>query len=98
MHALGQRDDWTDLRVFGALLVGMFDVFTQPGVQLRSGFFGPIERALPRVHQVLRPVLKTVAVRIPLSSSRRRPWPRLPFYAYAGHRSSPSFFDSANAC
>ncbi len=45
LHALGERDDWEALTVFTALLVDVFRVFTKPGVQLRSGFFGPLERA-----------------------------------------------------
>jgi acyl-CoA hydrolase len=32
--------------VFGALLLDLYSVFTKPGVRLRSGFFGPAERAL----------------------------------------------------
>jgi acyl-CoA hydrolase len=46
LRALGQRDDWRRLDVFGALLVELFPVFAHPGVHLRSGFFGPAERAL----------------------------------------------------
>ena len=46
LHALGERQDWEDLAVFGALLVDLFPVFAQPGVRMRSGFFGPAERAL----------------------------------------------------
>ena len=46
LHALGGRSDWEDLAVFGALLVDLFAVFAQPGVRMRSGFFGPAERAL----------------------------------------------------
>jgi acyl-CoA hydrolase len=46
LHALGERDDWQALEVFGALLLDFYTVFTQPGVRLRSGFFGPAERAL----------------------------------------------------
>jgi len=46
LRALGQRDDWVELNVFGALLVELFAVFAHPGVHLRSGFFGPAERAL----------------------------------------------------
>lgn len=46
LHALGERDDWQALEVFGALLLDYYTVFTQPGVRLRSGFFGPAERAL----------------------------------------------------
>lgn len=53
LHALGKRDDWQDLVVFGALLVDLFPVFAQPGVRMRSGFFGPAERALRAAgHQV----------------------------------------------
>jgi acyl-CoA hydrolase len=46
LHALGQRDDFEDLQVFSALLVGLFQLFTRRGVHLRSGFFGPVERGL----------------------------------------------------
>jgi acyl-CoA hydrolase len=46
LHALGGRDDWERLEVFGALLLDLYTVFTKPGVELRSGFFGPAERVL----------------------------------------------------
>jgi len=46
LHALGTRDDWQALEVFGALLLDVYTVFTKPGVRLRSGFFGPAERIL----------------------------------------------------
>jgi len=46
LRALGTRDDWQALEVFGALLLDFYTVFTKPGVRLRSGFFGPAERAL----------------------------------------------------
>jgi acyl-CoA hydrolase len=46
LHALGERERFTDLRVFAALLVDFYPLFTRPGVQLLSGFFGPVERAL----------------------------------------------------
>jgi acyl-CoA hydrolase len=46
LHALGERDDWTDLNLFGALLTDLYAVFTKPGVRYRSGFFGPAERFL----------------------------------------------------
>ena len=45
-HRLGRRTDWVDLVVFGALLVELFPLFAHKGVRLRSGFFGPAERAL----------------------------------------------------
>ncbi|MDX1649735.1 MAG: acetyl-CoA hydrolase/transferase C-terminal domain-containing protein [Myxococcota bacterium] len=46
LHALGERDDFQDLQIFAALLMGLYRVFTRPGVSMRSGFFGPVERGL----------------------------------------------------
>jgi acyl-CoA hydrolase len=46
LHALGARDDFEDLQVFGALLTDLYDLFTRPGVRLLSGFYGPAERYL----------------------------------------------------
>jgi len=46
LTALGERDDWEDLRFGGALLLGYYTVLTQPGVSYRCGFFGPAERIL----------------------------------------------------
>lgn len=46
LHALGERDDFEDLQVFAALLMGLYRLFTRPGVSMRSGFFGPVERGL----------------------------------------------------
>ena len=46
LHALGERDDWVGLEMFGALLTDLYSVFTRPGVHYRSGFFGPAERLL----------------------------------------------------
>ena len=46
MEALGNRDDWEELRVYGALLAVGTALFNHPGVHYLSGFFGPIERAL----------------------------------------------------
>lgn len=46
LHALGERDAWTDLTISGALLVDLFAVLTKPNVRLLSGFFGPAERFL----------------------------------------------------
>jgi acyl-CoA hydrolase len=44
--ALGDRDDWEDLRFGGALLLGSYTVLTQPTVSYRCGFFGPAERMM----------------------------------------------------
>lgn len=46
LRALGVRKDWTDLRVYGALLAVGTELFSRPGVHYLSGFFGPLERAL----------------------------------------------------
>src|SRR4051794_746961 len=46
LHALGPREDFTDLTVFGALLVDLYEVFTRAGVRYLSGFYGPAERFL----------------------------------------------------
>ncbi len=46
LHALGERDDFEELVVFSGLLSDLFRVFARRGVQLRSGFFGPVERGL----------------------------------------------------
>jgi acyl-CoA hydrolase len=46
LRALGERKDWTDLRVYGALLAVLTELFSRPGVHYLSGFFGPLERAL----------------------------------------------------
>jgi acyl-CoA hydrolase len=46
LHALSERDDFRELRVFGALLLDLYPLFTRRGVTLLSGFLGPAERAL----------------------------------------------------
>lgn len=46
LHALGERDDWAGLDVFGALLLDLYALFTKPGVRYLSGFYGPAERVL----------------------------------------------------
>lgn len=46
LMALGEREDWENLRVYGALLLVGTKLFNHPNVHYLSGFFGPIERAL----------------------------------------------------
>ena len=46
LAALGERDDWEDLRVYGALLAVGTALFSRENVHLLSGFFGPIERMI----------------------------------------------------
>ena len=67
LRALGEREDWTDLRVYGALLAVLTELFSRPGVHYLSGFFGPLERALRssrcrhRVHTRGLPPLRAAA-------------------------------------
>jgi len=46
LAALGERDDWQKLLLFGGLLVEPYSVTQRPGVRCISGFYGPIERTL----------------------------------------------------
>src|SRR6476659_1135334 len=46
LRALGERTDWTDLCVYGALLAVGTELFSRPGVHYLSGFYGPLERVL----------------------------------------------------
>lgn len=46
MHALGERTDFENLQIFGALMPDLYGVLAQTGVHYRSGFFGPAERFL----------------------------------------------------
>jgi acyl-CoA hydrolase len=46
LAALGERDDWEELRVYGALLAVGTALFNHSKVHYLSGFYGPIERAL----------------------------------------------------
>lgn len=54
LHALGARERFEDLTVFGALLIELFPLFTRPGVTLHSGFYGPAERALRDAGHAIR--------------------------------------------
>jgi acyl-CoA hydrolase len=46
LHALGERDDFEGLEIFGALLPDLYQLFMRSGVHYRCGFFGPAERFL----------------------------------------------------
>ena len=86
LTALGGRDDWEDLVLAGALLLGYYTVFTKPGVSYRSGFFGPAERILlaegnqiehvPGGFRQLRPILARFA-RESWPPKRIRPTPKV---------------------
>ncbi len=46
LHALGDSQQFEDLTIYGALLLDLYAVFSQPGVRYLSGFYGPAERFL----------------------------------------------------
>jgi acyl-CoA hydrolase len=46
LEALGERDDWEELRIGAALLFAFSPLFQHPNVHYLSGFYGPIERTL----------------------------------------------------
>jgi acyl-CoA hydrolase len=46
LRTLGEREGWTDLRVYGALLAVGTELFSREGVHYLCGFYGPLERAL----------------------------------------------------
>lgn len=46
LEALGKRTDWEHLRIGGALLTVLTDLFSHPNVHYLSGFYGPLERIL----------------------------------------------------
>ena len=74
LHALGGRESFEDLQIFGALLVDLYEVFTRPGVRYLSGFYGPAERFLhdsgadvqfvPADFRRFEPILVALAPRI----------------------------------
>lgn len=75
LHALAAvRDEWDDLRLYGALLPDLYEVLLKPGVRMESGFFGPAERFLiaggariefvPADFRRFAPVLEQVCPRV----------------------------------
>ena len=44
LSALGEREDWRNLVVFGGLLAEPYGFLQRPQIRFISGFFGPIER------------------------------------------------------
>lgn len=46
LEAMGTRKDWEDLRIFGALITVLTELFNHRNVHYLSGFFGPLERLL----------------------------------------------------
>src|SRR2546428_672662 len=74
LEALGRRSDWEDLRIGGALLTVLSDVFSHRNVHYLSGFYGPIERLLrdsganisfaPADFRRFAPILEATAPRV----------------------------------
>jgi len=46
LAALGERDDWRNLVMFGGLLTEPYSFLQRSGVRFISGFYGPIERMM----------------------------------------------------
>ena len=46
LDTLARRTDWVELRISGALLTVLSELFSHPNVHYLSGFYGPIERIL----------------------------------------------------
>jgi len=74
LEAMGEREDWQDLRIYGALLTVFSAVFNHPNVHYLSGFFGPLERMLrdaganlsfaPADFRRFAPILEATAPRV----------------------------------
>ena len=78
LAALGERDDWDELHVYGALLAVGTALFNHPKVHYLSGFYGPIERMLrdsganisfaPADFRRFKPLLRSIAPRVMLTA------------------------------
>jgi acyl-CoA hydrolase len=74
LRALSEREDFEDLTIAAALLLGLFDVVAKPGVHYRCGFYGPAERwykakgadvqFVPAGFRQFAPVLERLAPRV----------------------------------
>jgi acyl-CoA hydrolase len=79
LAALGERDDWEELRVYGALLAVGTALFNHPNVHYLSGFYGPIERMLrdaganisfaPADFRRFTPLLRAVSPRVMVTAA-----------------------------
>ena len=79
LEALGRRTDWEDLRVSGALLTVLTDLFNHPNVHYLSGFFGPLDRMLrdaganigfaPADFRRFTPLLEALAPRLMITAA-----------------------------
>ena len=74
LEALGRRDDWAELRVYGAILMVPTAAFANPRVHLLSAFWGPVERGMrekglnvgfvPTDFRGMSPLLERLAPRV----------------------------------
>lgn len=74
LKAMSARSDWENLTIGGALVLGLFEVFTHPNVSYRAGFFGPAERYyrsvggkvehVPAGFRQFAPILRRMAPRV----------------------------------
>lgn len=74
LQAMSARTDWENLTIGGALVLGLFEVFTHPNVSYRAGFFGPAERYyrsvggkvehVPAGFRQFAPILRRMAPRV----------------------------------
>ena len=72
--AMGERTDWEDLTIGGALLLGLFNLLAHEHVHYRCGFFGPAERLyaaqgadiqhVPGGFRQFAPILERMAPRV----------------------------------
>ncbi|HEY4409955.1 MAG TPA: 4-hydroxybutyrate CoA-transferase, partial [Acidimicrobiia bacterium] len=46
IQALGRREDWADLRLYGGLSVTPSEAYRHPNVHVMSAFWGPVERGM----------------------------------------------------
>ena len=77
LRAMSERKDWEQLTIGGALILGLFDLFTHPNVAYRAGFFGPAERYyrsvggnvehVPAGFRQFAPILRRLAPRVMIS-------------------------------
>ena len=78
IEALGRRADWEELRISGALLSVLSDLFVHPNVHYLSGFYGPLERLLrdsganigfaPADFRRFMPILSAMAPRVMITA------------------------------
>ena len=81
LEALGRRSDWEELRIGGALLSVLTDLFSHPNVHYLSGFFGPLERLLrdsganigfaPADFRRFVPLLRSLAPRVMVTAGAK---------------------------